>query len=101
LAVTEWRVFASEPSINVTVTAQPRCIGGNAYVAVQAHNGESSALGIALETPYGSRNFPSVAPGGNAYQSFPVRASSVPAGTATARVQDTTLTSSYSSLTCS
>ena len=101
VAVTEWRVFASEPSINVAVTAQPRCIGGDAYVAVRAHNGESSALAIALETPYGNRNFPSVAPGGTAYQSFAVRASTVPAGVATVRVNDTTLTASYGSLTCS
>jgi hypothetical protein len=104
VAVTEWRVFASEPaspSVNVTVTAQPRCIGGKAYVAVQAHNGESTSLGIALETAYGSKDFPSLTPGSNAYQSFPVRASSVPAGTATVRVADTTLTASYDSLTCS
>lgn len=104
VAVTEWRAFADEPgepSVHVAVTAQPRCIGGKAYVAVQAHNDESSALAITLETPYGSKNFPSVAAGSNAYQSFPVRAADLPAGTATVRVADTTLTASYDSLTCS
>ena len=87
--------------MNVAVTAQPLCIGGKAYVAVQAHNGESSALAMELQTPYGSKNFPSVAAGSNAYQSFPVRADGVPAGAATVRVADTTLTASYDSLTCS
>ncbi|BCY08511.1 family 43 glycosylhydrolase [Actinoplanes sp. L3-i22] len=100
VAVTEWRVLADEASAPVTVTAQARCIAGKAYVAVQAGNEGSSALDVTLLTPYGSRNFPSVAPGANAYQSFPVRAGSVPAGTATARSGSSSVTAAYPALTC-
>ncbi|WP_406067820.1 glycoside hydrolase 43 family protein [Micromonospora sp. NBC_01638] len=69
-----------------TVSVQTRCLGGKAYVAVQARNDHDAPVGVTLQTPYGERSFAAVAPGASAYQSFNTRASSVPAGTATVRV---------------
>jgi hypothetical protein len=90
VAVTEWRVFADDPGtqpakVPVTVTVQPRCLAGNAYVAVQARNDHDAPAAIVLRTPYGERSFPSVAPDANAYQSFATRAGSVAAGSVTVR----------------
>ncbi|MFI5894091.1 family 43 glycosylhydrolase [Actinoplanes sp. NPDC051513] len=101
VAVTEWRVFADDPGtvvVPVTVTAAPRCIAGKAYLAVNAHNGGDSAVDIAVETPYGSKVFTAVRT--DAYQSFAVRSTAIPAGTATATVSGTTLNAPYGALTC-
>ncbi|MFF5233383.1 OmpL47-type beta-barrel domain-containing protein [Dactylosporangium sp. NPDC000521] len=113
VAVTEWRVFADDPgtapvTVPVTVTVQPRCIAGKAYLAVQARNDHDSAVDIAVETTYGDRAFAAVAPGANAYQSFAVRAAPVPAGTVTVRATGTVggknvttpITADYGTLTC-
>ncbi|GAA0433712.1 hypothetical protein Acor_07930 [Acrocarpospora corrugata] len=94
VAITEWRVFADEPGtepvkIPVTVTVTPRCIAGKAYLGVQAHNDHESAAAITVETAYGERAFPGVAPGANAYQSFATRAASVAAGSVTVRATGT------------
>jgi hypothetical protein len=112
VAVTEWRVFADDPGtqpvLAVTATAQPRCIAGRAYVAVQAHNGHSSTVDIVVHTPYGERTFAGVASAAFAYQSFAVRAATVPAGSVTVsatgtvdgRSVTTTITAEYAALTC-
>ncbi|MEO3926866.1 family 43 glycosylhydrolase [Micromonosporaceae bacterium B7E4] len=70
----------------VTVTVQPRCLAGRAYVAVQARNDHDAPVDIVLETVHGARSFQDVAPGANAYQAFGTRATSVAAGSATVRV---------------
>ncbi|MFI5912383.1 family 43 glycosylhydrolase [Dactylosporangium sp. NPDC051541] len=99
VAITEWRVFADEFALEVT--AQPRCIAGRAYLAVQARNTQAAAVDIAVETPYGGRTFAAVAPGAHAYQSFPARAASIPAGTVTVNVAGTTpFTAAYGALSC-
>ncbi|MER7282854.1 family 43 glycosylhydrolase [Dactylosporangium sp. NPDC000244] len=105
VAITEWRVFADDPGTQpvapVTVTVQPRCIAGKAYLAVQAHNDGGAALDLAVETAYGDRSFAAVAPGASAYQSFPVRTTTMPAGTVTVRVTGTApITADYGTLTC-
>jgi hypothetical protein len=113
VAITEWRVFADDPGtvpavVPVTVTVQPRCIAGKAYLAVRAHNDHDSAVDLAVGTAYGDRAFVAVAPGANAYQSFAVRAASVPAGTVTVRATGTvggrsittTITADHGTLTC-
>ncbi|WP_141390371.1 endo-1,4-beta-xylanase [Cellulosimicrobium cellulans] len=71
------------PEVALDVEASARCLAGKAYVAVRATNREDVPVDVTLTTPYGSRTFTAVAPGANAYQSFAVRATSVPAGTAT------------------
>jgi len=70
-------------AVALDVEAAPRCLAGTAYVAVRATNDEDVAVDVTISTPYGSRTFPAVAPGASAYQSFAVRATSVPAGTVT------------------
>ncbi|MEV4714549.1 glycoside hydrolase 43 family protein [Micromonospora sp. NPDC049374] len=77
---------ADRVELPVTVSAQARCVGGSAYVAVQARNDHDAPVDIVLETAYGQRSVPDVAPGAHAYQQFNTRASAVPAGTVTVRV---------------
>ena len=72
-----------EPALDVTVTAEARCLAGKAYVAVRATNGEDVPMAVTLDTPFGSKTVSDVQPGKNAYQSFAVRSTSVEAGTAT------------------
>ncbi|MFI7661291.1 family 43 glycosylhydrolase [Micromonospora parva] len=81
-----WAFQSATVDLPVTVTASTRCVGGTAYVAVQARNDHDALVGVSMETPYGSRSFAAVAPGANAYQSFTTRTGSVPAGSATVRV---------------
>ncbi|RLP97266.1 family 43 glycosylhydrolase [Micromonospora sp. CV4] len=89
VAITEWRVVADDPGVQpvvpVTVSAQARCVGGRAYIAVQARNEHDAPVDIVLKTAYGQRSVADVAPGANAYQSFATRTASAPAGSATVR----------------
>jgi hypothetical protein len=94
VAITEWRVFADDPGtqpaeVPVAVTVVPRCLAGKAYVAVQARNDHDAPVDIAMETGYGERSFPNVAPGAHAYQSFATRTVSVAAGAVTVRATGT------------
>ncbi len=85
-----------QPEVSLDVEAVSRCLAGKAYVAVRATNGEDVPVDVTLTTPYGARTFGAVAPGSSAYQSFAVRAASVPAGvaTVTAVLDDGRVTSS-------
>ncbi|MBQ1051184.1 family 43 glycosylhydrolase [Micromonospora sp. C51] len=78
--------FEAGAEVPVTVSAQARCVGGNAYLAVQARNDHDTPVDVVLETAYGQRSVTGVAPGANAYQQFNARTSEVPAGVATVRV---------------
>ncbi|MBD5785658.1 glycoside hydrolase family 2 [Cellulosimicrobium terreum] len=97
-----------EPALDVTVTADARCLAGKAYVAVRATNGEDVPVDVTLTTPFGSKTVDGVQPGKNAYQSFAVRAPSAEAGsatmTATATVDGAAVTTevdaAYDALTC-
>ncbi|WP_435738666.1 immunoglobulin-like domain-containing protein [Cellulosimicrobium sp. PMB13] len=71
------------PELDLAVDVSPRCLAGKAYVAVRATNGEAVPVDLTLTTPYGTKAFADVAAGRAAYQSFAVRATSVPAGTVT------------------
>ncbi|WP_207914455.1 hypothetical protein [Micromonospora sp. KC213] len=69
----------------MTASAQVRCVGGRAYVAVQASssireqpqpvsdNRHTAPVGTTPGTVHGTRTFTGVAPGANAYQSFATR----------------------------
>lgn len=72
------------PAITLDVQAQTRCLAGKAYVAVRATNSGAEAVDVRLVTPFGERTVAGVLPGASAYQSFPTRAASTTAGTATA-----------------
>ncbi|MDF2808522.1 MAG: hypothetical protein K0S43_3468, partial [Cellulosimicrobium sp.] len=100
-------VFPAEvPPVDpqVTVTAQPRCLGGTPYLAVRATNDGDETVAIALRTAFGERSFAEVDPGKNAYQSFKARGA-LAAGEAVVVVTDvsgttTEVTSAYDALTC-
>ncbi len=78
-------VLRTDPALPVTVTAQARCVAGKAFVAVQARNEHTAPVHLTLQTSYGERSFPAVAPAGSAYQQFAARAAAAPAGTVTVR----------------
>jgi hypothetical protein len=94
--------------VPVTVTVQPRCIAGKAYLAVRVLNDHNSAVDVVMETRYGNRSFADVAPGAAAFQSFAVRAAAVPAGSVTVRATatvggnevTTTVNADYAAETC-
>ncbi|GAB3841877.1 hypothetical protein GCM10029963_13920 [Micromonospora andamanensis] len=92
--------------VPVTVSVQSRCVGGNAYVAVQARNDHDAPVDVVLETAYGQRSVTGVAAGANAYQQFNARTPAVPAGAATVRVTvdgvagTTVRTADYPAVTC-
>lgn len=100
-------VFPAEvPPVDpqVTVTVQPRCLGGTPYLAVRATNGGDETVAIALRTEHGERSFAQVDPGKNAYQSFKARGA-LGAGEALVVVTDvsgttTEVTAEYDALTC-
>jgi hypothetical protein len=73
----------SPAQFDVQVQAKTQCIGGKAYVAVNAVNADDRALDLELVTPYGTKKVPAVAPGKTAYQQFTSRSATVAAGVAT------------------
>jgi cytochrome c len=72
----------------VTVTVQPRCMGGKVYLAVRASNDDEVPLAVTLQTAFGEKSFADVAPGSSAYQAFATRATEVPAGSVTVTATD-------------
>ncbi|QJW38724.1 LamG-like jellyroll fold domain-containing protein [Cellulosimicrobium protaetiae] len=93
------------PDVPLQVEVAPRCLAGKAYVAVRATNTGDVPVSITLDTAYGSRTVASVAAGGNAYQSFAVRAASVDPGTVTVTGaagagEAQSYEESYAALTC-
>ncbi|MFD4990638.1 ExeM/NucH family extracellular endonuclease [Cellulosimicrobium cellulans] len=77
-------VEAAAPTVVLeNLEASARCMGKFVHVAVRATNGEDVPVEVVLETPYGSKRFPNLQPGKNAYQSFNTRATSVEGGTVT------------------
>ncbi|MER5456145.1 carbohydrate binding domain-containing protein [Micromonospora sp. NPDC002389] len=81
-----WAFEAATAELPVTVSVQARCVGGRAYVAVQARNDHDAPVNMVLESAYGQRSVSAVAPGASAFQQFTTRTAAVPAGTATVRV---------------
>jgi len=67
----------------VNLEATARCTGKFVHLAVRATNGEDAPVEVVLQTPYGSKRFPNLQPGKNAYQSFNTRATSIEGGTVT------------------
>ncbi|MFF2832187.1 ExeM/NucH family extracellular endonuclease [Cellulosimicrobium cellulans] len=77
-------VEAATPTVVLeNLEASARCMGKFVHVAVRATNGEDVPVEVVVETPYGSKRFPNLQPGKNAYQSFNTRATSVEGGTVT------------------
>ncbi|WP_454729938.1 S8 family serine peptidase [Cellulosimicrobium protaetiae] len=95
--------------VDATVTAEARCLGGKAHVAVRVLNESGAAADVVVTTPYGEKTFPNVKDGKNAYQSFSSRSASFDAGSVTATLTaevdgeevTTTYDADYEALSCS
>jgi len=95
--------------VEATVTAEARCLGGKAHVAVRVLNESGAKADVVVTTPYGEKTFPNVKDGKNAYQSFSSRAPAFDAGSVTATLTaeidgeevTTTYDADYEALSCS
>lgn len=75
---------AEQPTgVDLTVTAEARCLAGRAYLAVRATNGEDVAIDVRHYTPFGEKRFAAVQPGTAAYQSYATRQASLDDGSVT------------------
>jgi DUF1680 family protein len=77
--------LAPAPTWDLEIQARTQCVGATVYLSVNVRNAGEVPLTIELITPYGSRTVPGVTTGKSAYQSFPTRRATVPAGTVTVR----------------
>lgn len=71
------------PALPTTVTASSRCVAGKVVLTVSARNDATVPADLQVATSHGTKSFPKVAPGSSASAAFTVRATSMPAGTAT------------------
>ncbi|GGM21395.1 alpha-L-arabinofuranosidase C-terminal domain-containing protein [Dactylosporangium sucinum] len=103
-SITFIRLHQASDPVGLTVSAAPRCIGGTAYLAVTAVNHGTGAAAVGFTTAYGSKTFPAVPPGKQAYQSFNARAAALPAGRATVTGtrdgQTVTYHADYAAISC-
>lgn len=74
------------PEVEFTAEAENRCVIGRAVTAVRVLNEGDSPLDVTISTPYGTRSFDGVAPGGTAFPAFTTRQAQIPAGSATVEV---------------
>ena len=88
-----------DASVELTVTAQSRCVAGTAQVSVRAVNDGDVKADVAVATPFGTKTFKNVSPGKSASQTFSSRTATIDAGTATvtgtAIVEGITVTTPY------
>ena len=69
-----------QPALDVSVTAETRCVVGRAVLAVRAHNGEDVPVTVRADSAHGSRTFTDLAPGSGAAHAFTTRQVVLPAG---------------------
>ncbi|MGJ3192880.1 alkaline phosphatase family protein [Paenarthrobacter sp. FR1] len=69
---------STPPTHSATTTM--RCIGNKAYLTVSVQNTTTEALTIAVDTAYGTKSFPGVAPGKSSSIAFNSRTAVLPAG---------------------
>lgn len=91
-------VAAAEPSVALGATT--RCVAGKVVLAVSATNETDSALGLTISSSYGSKPVASLAAGATTSAAFSTRQASIPAGSITATVGETTVTASYTGVSC-
>ncbi|ROS78887.1 glycoside hydrolase family 76 protein [Cellulomonas sp. PhB143] len=78
-----------DPALAVDTTVVPRCVGGNAYLAVRATNGEDGALRIGIATDYGTPAERTVRPGTSASAALNARRPALPPGEVTVTASGT------------
>ncbi|MDR2566594.1 MAG: discoidin domain-containing protein [Bifidobacteriaceae bacterium] len=69
--------------LDLGVTVTTRCTAGNAFVLVQVGNNDEVPAEVVVNTDFGAKTFPAVAPTKKALQSFTTRLKQLPAGTLT------------------
>jgi hypothetical protein len=72
-------VAPPEP-LALSASVSKKCMGGKAYLVVQAWNDSDVAVSLEVATDYGVKAFPAVAPGAGALQMFATKASAYPSG---------------------
>ncbi|MEU4679003.1 family 43 glycosylhydrolase [Micromonospora sp. NPDC023737] len=81
--------FEAVPPLDLSVTADTRCVGEKVMVTVRATNNEAVHVSASAESAYGTRPFGAVPPGKEKLRSFPTAAAAVPAGEVTVRATAT------------
>ncbi len=76
----EFTEATGEPTLDVTVTADTRCVVGRAVLTVRANNGEDRPVTVEADTAYGSTVFTDLGPERGASHAFTTRQASLPAG---------------------
>ena len=99
------RVSTAPPTVSATATVTPKCVGGKAYLYTSVKNGESAALAAKTVTPYGTKDFASIAAGKFGAAAFNSTRTAIPADVATVTGTTTdgrtfTRTVSYAAVTC-
>ncbi|RXZ46751.1 hypothetical protein ESP57_17990 [Agromyces fucosus] len=86
---------AVEP-LEVNASVSSRCAGGKAVLAVKTPNLSDAPVSITYESAFGTKSFPDVQPGDNAFHAFSTRVTELPAGeltvTMTANVEGQPIT---------
>ncbi|WP_156760656.1 LamG-like jellyroll fold domain-containing protein [Microbacterium karelineae] len=88
---------AADPT---AVSAETRCVGGRAFVAVRAENVSDEPLRMHVATEYGEKSMGELEPGDSASRTFPVRAQDAEAGEVTVTAGDATVTAAYDGISC-
>ena len=92
-----------EPAVEVTVTAQTRCVAGKVVLTAVLANGGDSSADVSVSTPYGAKSA-TIAAGKTVSYAFTTRLASIDAGQVSVAVVDGdtsgTVTAQYAVRTC-
>ncbi|QHC57331.1 immunoglobulin-like domain-containing protein [Rathayibacter sp. VKM Ac-2760] len=70
-------------TLELAPAVSTRCVAGKVVLTATVKNTDTAAADITVESAYGTKSFPSVAPGSSASAAFTTRLKSTPAGTVT------------------
>ena len=87
--VAQWQELAfpsAPPSIDVAAVSTARCVAGKVVSTVTVTNNDEMPLAVSIASPFGTKAFPAVAPGKNAFHAFTTRAVGIAEGEATVEV---------------
>ncbi|MFF0911177.1 LamG-like jellyroll fold domain-containing protein [Microbacterium enclense] len=97
-------VVVTAPALNVTATAETRCVAGKVTVLTRVVNGGTTAVALKVESAHGTKSVASLAAGKTTSVSFTARSATVAAGeatvTATGNGSTATVKAPYAAATC-
>ena len=82
-------VKEAEPSLDVSVVADTRCVAGKVVLTVQASNGEDVPVSLNVSTAYGQKSVASLPADKSVSSAFSTRQASVPTGTVSVQASAT------------